>query len=180
MKNINNKRKIAARQKGFTIIETLVAITVLMIAVAGPLVVASKGLFGATLSKNQMTASYLAQESMEFIKNARDNNLSVGANWLTGLSGCTSSSPCDASAIDGLQSNCGVNPCRIYIGTNGYGHDSSKPASAFSRWFYIHAPGTTDSCPGSGECGVTVETYWNEAAIPYSVILTSEITDTLR
>ena len=47
----------ASSQKGFTIIETLIAITVLMIAVAGPLSVASKGLLSAQISKDQMIAS---------------------------------------------------------------------------------------------------------------------------
>ncbi|MCX6715954.1 MAG: prepilin-type N-terminal cleavage/methylation domain-containing protein, partial [Candidatus Taylorbacteria bacterium] len=94
-----------AEKRGFTIVETLVAITILMIAIAGPLVVASKSLFSSNLSKNQMVASYLAQESMEVVKNIRDNNLYLGQNWLQNgagsLSSCTKSNPCDASAIDG-------------------------------------------------------------------------------
>lgn len=67
IKNINNN-------KGFTIVETLVAITILMISIAGPLTIAQKSLTAANQAKDQVTASYLAQDLMEYIKNARDNN----------------------------------------------------------------------------------------------------------
>ena len=183
MKRITQKN----HKNGFTIVETLVAITVLMIAISGPLVVASKGLFGATLSKNQMIASYLAQESMEVVKNKRDNNISSGAvgGWLGGLGTCTNSSPCDAGGIgnaSGLQLiiPCSGAPCQIYVRTYGYSHaNSSSVASPFTRKFYIHAPNSVNPCT-TDECGVTVEVYWNEAQLPYSVVMTSEITNTLR
>lgn len=185
--------KIQTHKKGFTIVETLVAITILMIAIAGPLVVASKGLFGANLAKNQMTASYLAQESMEIVKNVRDNNLDSGLNWLNSLASCTFSAACDASAIDGvgtlpsiipcLGGNIGGSkPCPIYAETNGYGHTSGAGATAtkFTRKFYIHAATGSGACTSDDECGVTVLVFWDEGTTPYTVVLTSEITSTAR
>lgn len=173
-------------QKGFTIIETLVAITILMIAIAGPLVVASKGLFSADLSKNQMTASYLAQESMEVIKNLRTVNIYQNLSWLSGMSSCTRTNPCDASALDTagpyITTCSGGNPCPLYVGSNGYVHSSAGGArqSPFSRRFYIHDRTSIADCGSEGECGVTVEVYWLEGANQYSVIVTSEITSTPR
>ena len=173
------------QKRGFTIVETLVAITVLMIAIAGPLVVASKGLFAADTARDQMAAVYLAQESMESVKNIRDNNLYAGNGWLTGMSQCTKNNPCDASAIDGVSQNpsivsCpGGVPCPIYMQSAGYGHTSGT-ASIFSRYFYIHDATSVANCASGDECGVTVEVYWNERAVPYSVILTSQITSTIR
>jgi Tfp pilus assembly protein PilV len=81
--HISSRRK-ARISRGFTIIETLVAVTILMIAVAGPLVVASKGLNAALYARDQVIASYLAQESMEAIKNQRDNNINIKSEeeWL--------------------------------------------------------------------------------------------------
>jgi prepilin-type N-terminal cleavage/methylation domain-containing protein len=61
-------------QKGFTLIETLVAISVLMIAIAGPLTVAAKAYAAAIDSKNRMVAYGLAQEGLEHLNNLKDNS----------------------------------------------------------------------------------------------------------
>jgi Tfp pilus assembly protein PilV len=71
--------------KGFTIVETLVAVAILMISIAGPLVVANQSLKAAQYSKNQSIATFLAQETIEYIKNIKNNNHANGVgltNWL--------------------------------------------------------------------------------------------------
>jgi len=57
---------------GFTLVETLVAVTIITIAVAGPMVTASRALLAANLSRDQLTASYLAQEGVEYVRGLRD------------------------------------------------------------------------------------------------------------
>ena len=59
-------------KKGFTLLEALVAVSILMVAVVAPMTIAQKGLSSATYSKSQMIASYLAQDAIEYIKNVRD------------------------------------------------------------------------------------------------------------
>ncbi len=71
--------------KGFTLVEALVAISILMIAVTGPMTVAQKGLVSAITSKDQMIAAFLAQDAIEYIKNVRDSN-GVKANAIGGTS----------------------------------------------------------------------------------------------
>ena len=84
---------------GFTLIETLVAITVLVLAITGPLQIASNALYSAFYARDQITAYFLAEEAIEYIKNTRDStflndvfNNGNNNNWLLNLSKCADSS----------------------------------------------------------------------------------------
>ncbi|MEK7554185.1 MAG: prepilin-type N-terminal cleavage/methylation domain-containing protein [Patescibacteria group bacterium] len=59
--------------KGFTLIETMIAVTILAFAVAGPLFTASRVVVSAQTARDQLTASYLAQEGIEYVRAMRDN-----------------------------------------------------------------------------------------------------------
>lgn len=54
--------------------ETLVAITVLLVAVVAPMSLAQDGIIAARLAQDQIVAFYLGQEGIEIVKNLRDNN----------------------------------------------------------------------------------------------------------
>ncbi len=64
---------------GFTLVETLVAISVLMVAVASPLTIAQKSLSSALYAKDQTTAFFLAQDAVEYLKYVR--LLESDGNW---------------------------------------------------------------------------------------------------
>lgn len=87
MKFFKNSKK-SYKKSGFTLIEALVAISILMIAIASPMLLAQKSLSTATLSKDQMTATFLAQDAIEAVKNIRDqiaineNAQDVYGDWL--------------------------------------------------------------------------------------------------
>ena len=78
------------RDKGFTLVETLVAISILSLSILATFTAVQSGLQDSTIVKDRITAFYLNQEGMEIIKNLRDenalNNLSGGGtNWLHGM-----------------------------------------------------------------------------------------------
>jgi prepilin-type N-terminal cleavage/methylation domain-containing protein len=92
MKTFFLKNNNKDTQQGFTIIETLVAISILLISTTGPLSFAQSSLRSSFLARDQVAAFYLAQEAVETIKNIRDNNKIQDSDWLDGLGDCTPAS----------------------------------------------------------------------------------------
>jgi prepilin-type N-terminal cleavage/methylation domain-containing protein len=101
--------KKESRQKGFTLLETLVAVSILIIVILGPLSLAIVSMSLSFVSQNQLVASYLGQEGVELVRNRRDNNLIIGANWLQGLSPCSTLNGCYMDAVSSNVTNCGSN-----------------------------------------------------------------------
>lgn len=60
---------------GFTLIETLVAISVFTMSVLTLIVILSQGITNINYAKQKMIAEYLAQEGVEYLKNVRDTNV---------------------------------------------------------------------------------------------------------
>lgn len=80
MNNYKNKTK------GFTLLETLVALSILIIAITVTFTAAQNGLAAAIEARDQVVAFNLAQEGVEMVRNLRDENGLQGIPWLTGLS----------------------------------------------------------------------------------------------
>jgi prepilin-type N-terminal cleavage/methylation domain-containing protein len=79
---------------GFTLLETLVAVTILTMVIIGPLTLAINSISAAMISQNQIIAFYLAQEAIEYIGNIRDSNFLQGNDWLDGLADCAGADGC--------------------------------------------------------------------------------------
>jgi Tfp pilus assembly protein PilV len=69
---ILQKNKNLKNNGGFTIIESLVAIFIILLAITGPMVFTQNGLRTAFLSRDQITAFFLSQDAIETIKNYRN------------------------------------------------------------------------------------------------------------
>jgi hypothetical protein len=73
-------------KKGQTLIETLVAVSVLTAGFLGIVTLLSHSLGLNRVVSDNYTASYLAAEGAEVVKNILDSNILSGRNWLTGIS----------------------------------------------------------------------------------------------
>mgnify|MGYP001617296435 CR=1 FL=1 len=60
---------------GFTLIEAMVSISILLVGVTGAMTLASNSIATASYTRNKLTASLLAQEAIEAIQARRDSNL---------------------------------------------------------------------------------------------------------
>jgi len=170
---IFKNRKRDTVQRGFTLIETLVAITVLMLAVTGPLVISQKGLSAAGYAKDQMTAYYLAQDAMEYVRAVRDAAvLNSVSDWLSvsGSSGqlsvCnTSGATCtiDTRTSIGTVTQC-TDPCAVRLTKNQttfeYGYESLQLTTPFVRSVKIEKPSGGPLVPTDTEAKVTVTVTW--------------------
>ena len=83
-----------SEKRGFTLIETIVALSLITAAVVGPVFLITKGLYSASFSKNRLIASNLAQEGIESARAVRENNMICGFlnsdpnfDWLRGSDG---------------------------------------------------------------------------------------------
>ena len=75
---------------GFTLVEALVAITILIVGVLGPLNIAARGIADGLYARNQIAANYLAQEAIETVIWKRNHNFFIDTGidynaWLIGL-----------------------------------------------------------------------------------------------
>lgn len=62
------------RNGAFTLVETLVAISIFTVSILGLMLVLASGISNINYAKNKITASYLAQEGIEYVRNMRDTD----------------------------------------------------------------------------------------------------------
>ena len=119
--------------RGFTIIETLVAISILAVAIVGPLTAANVTGKSFRAAQDTLTASLLAQEGMEAIHARRDDNLLTASPWLTGLSSCVGAS-CKVNAITKTFTACAGSCPAVYVNSFGhYNQESDGTRTIFNR-----------------------------------------------
>ena len=67
--------RIQHSQRGFTLLETLVAISILLIAVVGPMSIIGRSLPQSAYARDHAIAVNLAQEGIEAVRQKRDSNM---------------------------------------------------------------------------------------------------------
>mgnify|MGYP001567717758 FL=1 len=125
--------------RGFTLVETLIAISIFTVSLLGIMSVLASGIADTNYAKRKMTATYLAQEGIEYIRNMRDTAVLYGsgnpwAQFKSDFSSCNNES--NACGLDMPPFN--VSPscssgCKLYVNNGGYDTDSSGDDSGFVR-----------------------------------------------
>ena len=69
------------RNKGFTLIEVITAAFIVTIGVLGVYSMTQRIIRSTSYSANQLTATYLAQEGIEIVRNMRDTQIINSGSW---------------------------------------------------------------------------------------------------
>ncbi|MBP9711766.1 MAG: type II secretion system protein [Candidatus Pacebacteria bacterium] len=100
---INFFKKLHSTQQGFTLVETLVAISIFTLSILSLMVILTKSIADTNYAKKKLVAGYLAQEGIEYIRNMRDTYVVSSAtgqigwdafNALLVSSACNTASGC--------------------------------------------------------------------------------------
>jgi prepilin-type N-terminal cleavage/methylation domain-containing protein len=172
-----------SQKKGFTLIETLVAVFILTLALTGPIYIATLAIRSSVESRDNVSAYFLAEEAIEVVRNNRDNKSLQSdvsdANWLSDITGgadCINNAG-DTSTVCVLTrdntgysfSQCvGTCPPLAFNPTGDiiYGDDSvsGSARSKFTREIYLQ---TADQDTGTGinaekEINLVVTITWQD------------------
>lgn len=131
------------QQSGFTLVESLVSITLIILAITGSYEAARNGVVAGIFTKDQITSFYLAQEGIEQIRNRRDTNaLQAAPNWLTGITasgGPCSSGDCKVDAVQNTITSCGGDCGYLNQDSNGFFTYGSGTPTKFKRTITVTA-----------------------------------------
>lgn len=179
------------KNRGFTLVEALVAVSVFSVSVLALMAVLGKGVADTNYAKRKTVAIYLAQEGIEFTRNLRDTYMLYDASgWslfetkLT-TSGCTAANGCfyndsalawtgDSTMpiIDTAYTACTSSTCNngalLYNAATGkYGF--SGTSSGFTRQIKatIVSSGT--------EVKISSTVYWIQGSGTYQVTLSENL-----
>lgn len=156
--------------KGFTLVETLVAVTILTVAVVGPFTALQGALKNSFAARDQLVAASLAQEGVEYIRSVRDNNYLAGNPWLAGLAACQPG-PCVVDPTQGTASGT-VAPLRISSNSLYTQVVSGNTLTRFTRTVQI-------ATLSANEVRVTVTVSWNTGGVPYTMQIVENLRDWL-
>lgn len=171
--------------KGFTLMETLIALVILSVAITGPLALVQRAINASTFAQGQVVASFLAQGVIEYVRNLRDNNDLQGNFWLDNESGgqltsCTKDIPCglgDLVSVGNPVATCdtfGPTGCLLKFNADEnsssygvYGYQSGWQNTNITRKFWVEAI-------GSDEAVITVEVTWKASGTITNSVVTRD------
>ncbi len=133
-------------KKGFTLVETLIAVSIITLALIPPLYTAYQSIISANFARDQMIANYLAQDAMDYIIGKKNQNIYA----------CTNEREDSASASDDDKDCDKPNPDdgafgRFWLADLDACNTSVTPADP-SRKCHVDTTRTCNYDPGTGTC----------------------------
>lgn len=122
-------------QTGFTLIETLVAVSFLTVAIVAPMTLTTRSLSTAYYARDQITAFHLAQEAIETVRHVRDGNILQNAlgTQTDLLNGIPQGTPFVVDTRDDTLTSCTLECSPLRTDGEFYGYDEG-PEWAESRF----------------------------------------------
>lgn len=178
---------------GFTLLETVVALGIIVTTVAGPMSLIVRGVLSSSFSKNKVTAVNLAQEGLELIRQVRENNiicdqLNGPSSWdwfkdptPPGNPIITAAVEADADATETI--SCGAQSIitpklTVYAATKlrfdpttGFYRYGGAQETIFSRRIDIDQPSADGNIPASEQRDITVTVNWKERGFDKILVL---------
>lgn len=158
------------RNRGFTLIETLIAIVIFSISLVSLMAVASQGIRSSRNAKESLMAQYFAQEGVEYVRNLRDASflsLEGISTWTDVFTGCIdTATPCAVDLLTDDLVSCSVDSiCDIRkVGDQYLQNTSSGTDTGFDREIYI-------SEIESGEVEVRAIVTWSDGRLEREVVI---------
>lgn len=160
------------KEKGFTLIEAMVAILLLSMFLSASYAVAKNAFKASFIAGDRITAFYLAQEAIENVKTLRAYNRQNDNDWLSGLENCTTSW-CVVDKFNSLSlknvpefRSCGLNFSSCTLSFDGvYDYNNSGSNTNFKRALKIL---DVTEIPGGEEVKVRVRVEWTSVGETYS------------
>lgn len=175
--NMNGFHKLTTR--GFTLIETMVAITILTIAIAGPMFTANRAIVAAQISRDQLIASYLAQEGIEYVRAMRDdkyleaypNTNNAWNDFLNAVNDCIglTNNMCTLDPSENELKKCSGSCNSLYLSDSGYTQTQNGTKTQFTR--SIQITDVTDK-----DKRIVSTALWSFHGIQYSVTVSDHLT----
>ncbi len=145
-------------KKGFSLIETLVATAIIVLAAVGPLRMAGTSLSQANYIKDQIVATFLAQEGLEIMRNIRDSSDITAIGNLKSL--CGGSNSCTVSGIDSHNTGYEVTQCtNNACPTLDYDTENN---------LYCYKTQGKEKCPGQNVSSIFTRTVTIQEVVPGS------------
>lgn len=179
--NFTEYKKI--NNRGFTLIEMLIAIFIFTLALTSLMLVSSRGLRASKEAQNQVVANYLALEGIEAVRNLRDSSLirfDDSNNWIEvfdqgsgGSNRCLSEgNPCTFTLGNQIELiSCPNDECQVYLDEDSgiYRNFLNGPTSSrFSLTPYVREISLVIPPNNVQEIVVEVTVTWNTGSVTYS------------